>query len=363
MSDIIDEMNEFTALYAPEFNPTPFQDANNRWLARSAMQKAIRRGQVDRALVVAGKLLLYDADAAWRALATIIVEDVGPLEYDILAYSCLLTMKTVRQKLKDPTKMFAAMIDLACHSTKTRACCELSLGAEIAEKKNFGIMHHWDEKSLMNAMLSPNMVEGYVAACVLRKKLRGLGEEALHPALEMIRDQFVNQNVARAAMLSFERTVDSMNLAVFPWLLWIERDKPAFDVMTEQAHWPESIEIGTVASEAYDMHTMQGKKAIKALATTLRKTHKWVEEIKDEDVVKALGSMIFIVEGGCLDFRMMNEGAARLKLYQDTNFAKGWGMPAHLVDDQEMFTALLTQFRHSFIPILNQKRKWACGHS
>lgn len=65
----------------PALDPLPA----DRWLARSALQKAVRRGEVVVALRAAAALHAQVGPAIWRALIIIALEDVGVAEIDVVA--------------------------------------------------------------------------------------------------------------------------------------------------------------------------------------------------------------------------------------------------------------------------------------
>src|SRR5215472_17247358 len=56
----------------------------NRWIASSALQKAIRRGDTAIALRAAFALHREDRSATWRRLIAIAFEDVGPADLDVV---------------------------------------------------------------------------------------------------------------------------------------------------------------------------------------------------------------------------------------------------------------------------------------
>ena len=88
-----------------------------------------------------------------------------------------------------------------------------------------------------------------------------------------------------------------MNSAVWPLLSWnMDVD---FQKVEEDLFPPEMV-IGGVSSCALDMHTMQGKKAIKAFHTSLvNKGHQVMKAFaaESEDVVKGLGTGPISVPG------------------------------------------------------------------
>jgi hypothetical protein len=352
VDEIIQELQAVSVEGSHTFEVLQLTNPDNKWLVRSAFQKAIRRGETERAIRMGGYLYGVDPTYAWQSLAVIAIEDVGFGDLDTVAYSTLTTLKSLRDQLHAEL-LFGAMIERLCAADKSRSCCELSLGAEIAEKATFAEFQTMPDDLLMETMLDNDPKVGYVAASVLRKRLRKQGPEVLQPVLEMIRDNLTTDRMRRAAMCSFERTVDGMNLALFPILLWMERGAGK-GVMpyVEQALWPPEEEIMSVSTAAYDMHTLQGKKAIKAFWSTMKKDYPEFETIPGDKVVRAIGSLVFICEGGMLDRRIVNANLWGLKQYQDMNFAIGWGCPAETRE-------ILLKIVWENIPLLNEKRKWA----
>src|SRR5687768_4824575 len=65
-----------TGFAAPCVSPLPC----DRWMARSCLQKAIRRGDTETSLQALATLLNYDGRAVWRHLIIIGLEDVGVTE-------------------------------------------------------------------------------------------------------------------------------------------------------------------------------------------------------------------------------------------------------------------------------------------
>ena len=56
----------------------------NQWIASSALQKAIRRGEIAVAERAAFALHREDSPAAWRRLIAIAFEDLGPAAVDVV---------------------------------------------------------------------------------------------------------------------------------------------------------------------------------------------------------------------------------------------------------------------------------------
>lgn len=375
--EIAEELAALAAT-APDFSPRPLKDPNNKGIVRSGFQKAMRRGQTERALRLGEYLIDYDDTNAWRTMATVLVEDIGFGDLDLLAYGTVTTLKTVRNSFggeEAANRLFAAMIARACEAPKSRSCCELSLGADKAEGEHhdhdkmemglFAEMRKLDEATLMDHMCEKALDHRYVAACALRKKLRGQGADALFPTLQRIMEELDDPAEARACMMSFERTVDDMNLALFPIVHRLNSLGQEIEAVDETPEWPEEVIIKSVSSSAFDMHTGVGARATKAFYNRLKDMDDWAVQITsnpdegvDPNPMKSIGSLVFIVEGGLLDTRLLSPALRELKTYQDTNFAKGYGIPSHLVDDEEIFAHMLQRVREE-IPLLNELRQWS----
>lgn len=91
---LVDELRAFSseAMGTQTILEPPRHD---RWLLRSALQKAVRRGQTDTALWVGDQLRALEPDYFWSALAVIAVEDIGFGDPDLITFSTAAKSKTV----------------------------------------------------------------------------------------------------------------------------------------------------------------------------------------------------------------------------------------------------------------------------
>lgn len=87
------------------------QYLGDKWLAASAMQKAIRRGDVEIAQQAAQSLLMLDRATFWRRLACTAIEDVAPTTPDLIVRALTATRHTD----------LAALIDGLCRAPKERS--------------------------------------------------------------------------------------------------------------------------------------------------------------------------------------------------------------------------------------------------
>ena len=106
-------------LFLGDIQPLPC----DRWVAMSALQKAIRRGQVEtakravRTLLVTGKV-----EAVWKRLLIIGFEDIGLGSIDALLMVCALASeKTIRSEYESELAALDAVVTALCKAPKDRS--------------------------------------------------------------------------------------------------------------------------------------------------------------------------------------------------------------------------------------------------
>ena len=332
-------------------------EMNDKWLARSALQKAIRRGETDEALDQAARLWKIEEDYCWRALAVIAVEDIGFGNPETVLYSHLAQLKTFRNSL-DAGRLLTALVASMCAGVKTRSCCELSIGMDMSGPM-IGVMKgmsHWSNDELLKAFAGEDVGASYGALRVLKGQVPegGLPRPKQQKNIDAVEEIMMQlpEPFGLAAVHAMRRPVDTMSLAMFQTtrLFLAANEKQEVEVVGDV--FPTSIRIGKFKSEAYDMHTQSGKKAIKAFYTSLKKGYPELGAIDGGKAVKALGAAIFVEEGGLEDQRLLGGDLYDLMEVQDTTFLPAYGVPV------EMYDRVRQIVRQEF-DRLNGKRKWA----
>lgn len=113
-------------------NPTPPADPLpcDRWIARSALQKAIRRGEVALAQRALANLYGHDPRPIWRHLVIIAVEDVGVANVDLLAQIVGAQRdRSWRMSMGGDWPVMAELVRQMAESTHCQAACDLLLRA------------------------------------------------------------------------------------------------------------------------------------------------------------------------------------------------------------------------------------------
>ncbi|XYD06797.1 hypothetical protein R1A27_16535 [Methylobacterium sp. NMS12] len=103
---------------------TPFP--MSPWLAMSLLQKAIRRGRTDLALVAAATLLRDAPDRLWRRIGIVAFEDIGVADLESLQLAMAVTSsKAFRAKLGGEWAVASTIIARMTMAAKCRAADDL----------------------------------------------------------------------------------------------------------------------------------------------------------------------------------------------------------------------------------------------
>ncbi len=109
--------SDFAADFPP---PRPFPHADP-YLLTSAMQKAVRRGNVEIARRAGHQLLVIDRSRLWRRLAVVALEDIGIADIDVAAELVgIATMPAARRLLGGDTQALDITLVRACSAAKDR---------------------------------------------------------------------------------------------------------------------------------------------------------------------------------------------------------------------------------------------------
>jgi hypothetical protein len=121
---LIDGLSEALAKVEEPTPPIPL--AADRYIALSALQKAIRRGEEELALRAAMNLMIGGPHAIWRRLGIIAFEDVGVGNIDAVGWVTVVIGKPeVRQRLGGEWCLADFLIRALCRSAKCRAADDL----------------------------------------------------------------------------------------------------------------------------------------------------------------------------------------------------------------------------------------------
>ncbi len=369
MAKLVQEAPDKVVPYAPLTNP------GNRGLVRSALQKYIRRGRYEEAVRMASHMKGPDSKALqylWFSLQVCSIEDVGYGDPEAVGLALYGNLSSVRDEFGGDALLSGIIHRLCAAPGKSRACAEISMWGDYHSIDHFKEMAEYSNRQLLDLILQqgkPNTdpqvtQDAYLAHCVLRgllpKEIRHTRRPLNREIIATIQDWLLNTQIVDctgqplsetdrwAAAVCADRATDCMHCGLFAAI----RDVRPGTTATPDPETPE-ITIRTVTSVAFDKHTGPGRIAMKALYGSLRKDYPVINEIPEHKAIKAIGSVVFCVEGAMVDNRLCGSPASlHWRKLHDRAFSVGHGVPEHQYEE-------VTQIVASELDRLNQKRLWA----
>lgn len=290
----------------------------DRWLARSAIQKAIRRGEVEVALQALAALLIQHPAGLWRDLVIIALEDVGVAGMNTIARVVAAARdRKWRRDQGGEWVVASALVKRMAAETHCQATCDLSL--KLANDSAMEPARHEAleaEPSELAAIVAYNNIGLDQRAVAVLALAGGLAEEQrfLQPAavFEALTSTGRSTHVVATAQAAWRICRDDMSL-LLP-LVWDEWMKEETSLVRDDDFAPATM-IAGVPNYAIDQHTRAGQVVIRAYLG------------RDRDMVtllgaagvppvrrpKVVGDLLFLTEGGCVKRRAIWPEGDRLR--------------------------------------------------
>lgn len=308
------------------------------------------------------KLQEFDRLYVWQTLTIVAVEDIGVADLSLVRDTLIAQQVTVRSKV-DQDALLAALVWRLASAMKSQAAVELAFASELEGKSLYEMAAKMNTEDLVDIVMLGGLQASHVALCVLRGKVP--------------RDVTVKRPVDRAGLATLDaklssgstclkpeqvesvryataKASDAMHLALLSLLLHWEAGELGLGAVSVPDELPPSILVNGVPGEAYDMHCAVGKIVMKAFHTSLTKVFQQLKEIQKEDAIGAMGSLVFMEEGGLLDRRLTSPKLKELRDWQCFEFATKRGVPVELYAEARGIVK-------NEMKRLNQKRMWAVG--
>lgn len=299
---LIDLTGAITAHPAPPIQPLPC----DRYVARSCLQKAIRRAEPALAQRALANLLLHDRRSAWRALTIIALEDVGVANVDLLAQTvAAYGNRTWRTHMGGDWPVLAELARQMAGSLHCQSACDLLLYATNDPA------HEHDRAAALEAAADTLAallwesgappIERAVAALALGGELYR-GQQHRDPAavFDILAEAGRSPYVVATCRLAWRISRNPMALLLpivrEQWML-AGRDHTVTDDPV-----PSVQMLGDVPGYALDQFTRIGNTISRAL---LRDSGELRKTLSDAGVPtggqsRAIGDLLFIGEGGLL---------------------------------------------------------------
>lgn len=303
--------------------PRPF-NSNFRWdnyIAMSLVQKSIRRGNIENALVAGDMLLKFSERNFWKRLCVCAVEDVGVANPKLVAQTLITANdKRFRDKLGGADKVAQALLVALCESPKDRCADDLidaisnaSLYSEL--KANLAEMSLADVAKIVVSKEANIQVRAIAAVQLatgwddfssdLRKGHRW------NAVLDELSEEIASPCITAISQLGIRRT--GSLLAPFLTLIYAnmpKRIKYADDFL------PDSVEIAGLPSWALDGHTRSGLQSFRIYIQRSQRMKNFLSRNATREVSpsKTVAGLVFRYESGQLVQRLDWKDGRKLKL-------------------------------------------------
>jgi hypothetical protein len=274
------------------------------WIAMSALQKAIRRGQDGLAQRAAATLLSTSPERLWRRCGCIAFEDIGVADLDTVAViTAALAGKKFRAALGGEWAVASFIVSKMVHAPKCRGADDLLMAAELhptftEARRKLAAM---STRELLALMIGGEPLPVRALACWFalgtdrrpspRLNYRRGDPQAVFDALN---EAGYPHTLVETARENFRRTREV--LAPFTVLLWPSRQAATPAIVDDEM--PPEIMIGDVPGWALDTYTREGRRALKLFLQSGCASARWINaNVPAGQRVNLLGNIVFRIEG------------------------------------------------------------------
>lgn len=296
------------------------------WVAMSALQKGIRRGNVDLATRAAATLLKVDPDKLWRRLIGIAFEDVGLASVETVRLVVAATAgKTFREPFGGEWAVASLLVERLCATRKCRASDDLLLS----------VSHHHELEALRGALVLEDL-QRHLTRVRERGALLGLAVAALHASgtrwtghvagktgdatatFDAMRSAEIGHDIVTLSEQGFRRTREALPVLLPLLTLALPSgDLPAADDDLS----PVLIGRSGIPTYCLDGFSYEGRTALTRFLRRNTASTRWLRRhVPGERRVAVLHGAIFRVEGGLVQQRVEWPCAATLRRLADNGY-------------------------------------------
>ncbi len=307
----------------PTVEPLPVSP----WVAMSAMQKGIRRGDVDLALRAAATLLKSDPTKLWKRLCGVAFEDVsiGSVETVRLVMSAVAAGKSFRQQVGGEWAVASLVVEQMALSPKDRSTDDLL----------WAIAQHHELKELRASLTGADLSE-HLSRVRERGALLGASLSVLHGSgvrwtgqvagktanaaatFDAMREAGANHEVVALAEQGFRRTREALPL-LMP-LLTLALPTGVLPVQDDELP-PVIVGRSGLPTFIFDSFSWEGKSALSRFLKRNTSTGRWLRRhVPAERRLAVLHGAVFRLDGGRVRQRIEWPCAATLRWLADSGY-------------------------------------------
>lgn len=296
------------------------------WIAMSAMQKGIRRGEVDLATRAAVTLLRSDPARLWRRLAGTAVEDIGLADLQCVRLVMAATAsKGFRNQFGGDHRVAGLVVARMCKAKKCRAADDLfiavshhhELEAVRADLAGHDLPQHLSHIRERGALLGASLNVLHASGVRWAGQVAGKTAKAA-ATFGAIRDAGAGAELVALAEQGFRRTREALPL-LLPLLALA---MPTGELPTQDDEFPPVV-IGRngLPTFVYDAFSREGAAALFGFLKRDTATGSWLRRhVPAERRLAVLAGGLFRVEGGLVRQRVIWPCAMTLRWLADSGY-------------------------------------------
>lgn len=295
------------------------------WVAMSALQKGIRRGDVDLALRATATLLKSDPAKLWRRLVGIVFEDVGLGSLETVRLVTATIDKSARQQFGGDWAVASLLVEQMAISPKCRATDDLFLA----------IVHH-HELAELRASLTGVELSKHLSRISERGALLGASLSVLHASgarwtgmvagktaaatatFDAMRSAGADHSIVALASQGFRVTREALP----PLLPLLSLAIPTVELPAQDDDFPP-VAIGRsgLPTFVYDAFSREGAAALSRFLKRNTTTGSWLRRhVPAERRLAVLAGGLFRIEGGLVRQRVIWPCAMTLRWLADSGY-------------------------------------------
>ena len=239
-----------------------FGELPDKWLAKSLLQKAIRRNDLQSAMHAASFLIAEDGNSFWRRLPIIGWEEIGLVDLTLCASIDLMAgSKRLRARLGSDKVIGSHLVTRMCAAVKDRSSDDLLTvlehDIEISQQK-YLFVGNWLPNELIEATIKPATS---LYSHFSRSRMIDADVQAF---LGFVLDN--HPEIAGILFAGYKRT--SSILPLLSAMMFGEWNKRPYNTAVRSDDFGFTYKIDRVARYAYDGNTRAGRKYLDWLSST-----------------------------------------------------------------------------------------------
>lgn len=294
---------------------------SHKWIAASALQKSIRRGNLSMAYKAGLAMMQINPAIVWNRLRVIACEDIGIGNMRAVYETLYVSGKVKwRERNGGDSHVLAYIIDQLCKANKSRLADDILYTADVHADYHHQRMAYVDYSvdELYDIILyekDRGIFERMIALCYLHgtstMRPQSLIEMKGQPnlVLDVFRQSGMPDCMLDIIKLALPRTEGhalSLGLA-----LTMQASADNHRIVHDAI---ETNIIGEWPAEAYDKHTREGKQSFRAFLNRCPEVRTFIQtRLPHVDPVTMIGWCVFALEAQLLDTRIAFDGSEDIR--------------------------------------------------